>query len=410
MAVRLNYGRQGRFSCEIDPARILAARLAPPVCASFSEAAQAAFAQPLDFPPLAQAFVPGDRVVLALDRHTPRGAELVAEIWKLLEPRGVEADGVLILQPAGLDGGSPQDARRELPDDVRQRVQWKIHDPTDEKQQAYLATSAKGERIYLARDLVEADVAVSVGELAYNPVIGYRGTGSVFYPGLSSVEALSRAHGVGHSELGPDDERPLRQTIDEISWLLGNQFSIQVIAAGGNDVSEVLAGASDAVFRHGKQLLAEHWFVPVEERAHIVIAAVDADAAGHGWRQIGAALATARNLVKKGGKIVILSEMRDELDTGMQLLRDSRNPRNALQPLRKATPPDMIPATQLAVAADWAHIYFLSRMDSDVVDDLFMVPLENEREVQRLIGGDGSCVLLGSAQHVYGEVQSNGTR
>lgn len=405
MALRLNYGYGGRLECDIPPERILAARPAAHPCGALADAVRAAMEQPLEFPPLAQAFVPGDHVVIALDRHTPRAALLISELWSLLATRNVDPSSVLILQPAGLDGVHLTDPRSELPGDVRTQISWKVHDPTDPTQQAYLATTAKGERIYLARELVEADVSITVGQIAYDPVLGHRGTNSVFYPGLSSVEAMSRAHGIGHSELGPDDDRPLRQIIDEISWLLGNQISLQVIASGGNDVAEVIAGAGEAVYRRGKQLLADHWFVPVSQRAQIVVAAVDADAAGHGWNQIGAALATARNLVTKGGKVVLLSEMRAELDSGMQLLRDSRDARNALQPLRKSAPPDLLPATQLATAADWARLYFLSKMDADVVEELFMVPLENEREVARLLTGDATCILLGGAQHVYGSVQ-----
>lgn len=408
MPVRLNYGRSGQFACDVDPARIVAARLPPAACECLASAVAAAVSQPLDFPPLSQVFVSGDRVVIALDRHTPRAAGLIAGIWKVMAQRGVETGSVTILQPAALDGIPLADPRVELPEPIRDQVQWTVHDPTDAVQQAYLASTANGERIYLARELVEADVTVSVGQMAYDPVIGYRGTNSVFYPGLSSADAIGRAHGLGHSELGPDDARPLRQVMDEIAWLLGNQFTIQVIAAGGDDVATVLAGAGESVFRHGKRLLAEHWLVPLEERVDVVIAAVDADAAGHGWSQIGAALATARNLVAKGGKVVILSELHAELDAGLQLIRDSRSPRNALQPLRQQAPPDLIAAAQLASATDWAHVYLLSKMDSGLIDELFMTPLENEREVQRLLSGDGSCVVLGSAQHTFGQVYSNG--
>jgi hypothetical protein len=40
-----------------------------------------------------------------------------------------------------------------------------------------------------------------------------------------------------------------------------------------------------------------------------------------------------------------------------------------------------------------------------MVDELFMVPIDNERELAKLLGGDDSCVILGSAQHAYGEVR-----
>jgi len=405
MPVSLSYGREGRFSCEIDPRRIVARHRGPPQCPGFAAAIRAALAKPLDFPSLVQVCVPGDRVVVALDRHTPCAAELIAEIWHMLDQRGVNAEGFQILQPAALDAVPLADPRSQLPESVRREVQWTVHDPTDARRLAYLAATARGERIYMARELVDADVVLSVGMIAYDPVLGYRGTNSVFYPGLSNTEAVIRSRGEGHSELGPDDERPLRQTIDEIAWLLGTQFSIQVLPAAGGGAAQVIAGAYDRVFRKGKQLLADSWRVLLPERADLVLAAVDADSAGHGWDKVGAALAIARNLVAKGGKIVVLSELDQEPEIGMEIIRKSQTARAALQPIRRQAPVDMIPATQFATAADWARVYLVSKLPVGMVDELFIVPLENDRELAKVLDNDDSCVILESAQHTYGEVR-----
>ena len=409
MAVRLDYGQEGHFDCEVDPEKVLASHFGPVPCPDLAGELRNALEQPFEFPPFAQLFVPADHVTLAIDRHTPQAPTLVAEVWKVLESRGVEPEDVLLLQPPGWDQTPLVDPRVELPAEIRNEVQWVIHDPTEPTNQAYLATTVRGERVYLARSLVEADVALSIGSIEFDSVLGHRGTSSVYYPGLSSTEAISRAHGMGHSELGPDDERPLRQIIDEIGWLLGTQFTIQVIPSAGAGAANVLAGATEAVFRRGTQMLSDAWLMELEHRAQTVVVAVDLDAAGHGWSQIAAALGTARNLVAKGGKIVVLSELRAELGVGMQLIRDSRSPRNALQPLRKQTPPDLIAATQLASSLDWAHVYLLSKMDQNVVDDLFMTPLANETEAQRLINSAESCVFLGSAQHTFARVESHAT-
>ena len=405
MPVSLNYGRQGKFSCEIDPRRIVAQHRGPPQCPNFAANIRAALATPLDFPSLVQVCVPGDRVVVALDRHTPCAADLIAEIWHMVEQRGVTATGLEILQPAALDTVALADPRSRLPESVRHEAKWTVHDPTDARRVAYLAATARGERIYMARDLIDADVVLSVGTIAYDPVLGYRGTNSVFYPGLSNTDAVIRARGEGHSELGPDDERPLRQTIDEIAWLLGTQFSIQVLPSTGGGAANVIAGAYDCVFRKGKQLLADSWRVSLSERADLVLAAVDVDSAGHGWDQIGAALATARSLVAKGGKIVILSELDLEPEIGMEIIRQSQTPREALKPIRKQAPVDMIPATQFATAADWARVYLVSKLPVGMVDELFMVPVENDRELAKLLANDDSCLILQSAQHTYGEVR-----
>lgn len=405
MSISLNYGRRGSFSWDVAPGRVVAHHAAPGQCAGFADRVRAALTKPFDFPSLVQVCVPGDRVVVALDRHTPCAAELVSEIWSMLESRGIAAADLQILQPAALDTVPLVDPREGLSEPVRREIKWTVHDPTDPRRMAYLAATARGERIYLARELVDADVVLSVGMIAYDPVLGYRGTNSVFYPGLSNTEAVSRSRGEGHSELGPDDERPLRQIIDEIAWLLGTQFSIQVLPAAGGGAADVIAGAYDRVFRKGKQLLARYWRVEIENRAELVVAAVDADSAGHGWDQIGAALATARSLVTRGGRIVILSELDAEPEIGIELIRKSDSPRAALQPIRKQAPIDMIPATQFASAADWARVYLISRLPGGMVDELFMVPVENDRELARLLQGDDSCVILDSAQHTFGEVR-----
>jgi hypothetical protein len=206
--------------------------------------------------------------------------------------------------------------------------------------------------------------------------------------------------------LRPEDDRLLREMIDEIAWLLGVQFTIQAIAAAGTEASTVLAGAADAVLRRGKQLLGEQWQLELEFRPEIVVAAVDFDAAGHGWQQVGHALAMARNLVAQGGKIIILSELADQPGCGLETIRNSESPRDALKPLRLEAPSDLLTATELAHATDWATVYLLSRLEGDLLEELFLVPLESEREVQRLLSGEEKCAFVGSAQHTHGRVSS----
>lgn len=389
----------------MDAARVVRFHCPPQPNPRFREDLRKALEHPLDFPPIQQAFIPDDRVVLALDRHTPESPALVAEVWRILQKRGVSPENVLIIQPALREEAELADPRSELPDEIRQRVRWKIHDPADDSDRKYLATTTNGERVYLAREVTNADIVIAIGFIAFDPVIGYRGTSSVFYPGLSSPEAFARALGQGHSELGPTDERPMRQMIDEVAWLLGTQFSIQVVPSSGGGASRVLAGICDTVYRHGKRLLDEQWMVQLDHRPDIVVAAVDQDAAGHGWKQVAAALSTARNLVRNGGKIVILSQLQAELGAGLQLIRECENPRDAFKPLRNLAPPDLIAATQVADAVDWANVYLLSQLESDLAEELFFIPLASQAEIMRLLAGDEACVFLGSAQKTYGQVQ-----
>lgn len=408
MSVVLSYGQQSRFEVALPQDRIVAFCPAPEPLTDLAAQLQSVLEEPLEFPPLSRAVVFGDKVVLALDRHTPQAATLIAGVFQVLISQGVEPADILILQPTALAGPKVTDPRTLLPEEFRTVVQWRVHDATDSKQQAYLATTAGGERIYLDRDVVHADFVLSIGQIGFDPVLGYRGTNTVLYPGLSSTSAVQKSRGFGHQELTPEDDRPLRQLVVEIGWLLGTQFSIQVLPARGNGVSAVLAGLEQSVWKRGCELLAAQREIQLAKRAETVVISVDADAAGHGWEQIGSALATARSLVARGGKVVILSELNgqcSDLSDGMQMVRDCRSPREALKPLRDQVPPDFLTATQLAQTADWAKIYLLSHLDSTLVEDLFMVPLGNEREVAKLLAGAHDCAVIEGAQHTHGRLR-----
>src|SRR5690606_19856544 len=110
-----------------------------------------------------------------------------------------------------------------------------------------------------------------------------------------------KAQGQGHDELTPDEVRPLRQLVEEIAWLIGAQFSVQVIPSSGAGIAEVIAGQADAVLELGRQHINDAWRIDVPERPELVIVAVEADAAGHTWTQIAAALDTARRIVARDG-------------------------------------------------------------------------------------------------------------
>jgi nickel-dependent lactate racemase len=407
--VRLNYGDESLFEFEIDSDRLVAAPSAPRPNSQFKSELLAALRRPVDFPSVEQAVIPGDRVTLALDRYTPGSATLVAGIWEILAPRGLDPDRFVVIQPATRMASDLPDPRAELPEGIRELVPWVLHDPTQRDRCVYLAATATGERIYLAREVVDADFLMAVGSIAFDPLMGYRGTNSVFYPGLSSADAMLRTHGQGHLELGPDEVRPLREMVDEVGWLLGNPFSVQVIPAASQGVSRVLAGVCEPVFSEGKKLLAEQWLVEVDERPDVVIAAIDHAVGPHAWEQLGAAVEVARSLVARGGKIVILSDLNAELSQGLELIRSGQSARDAFRPLRKQAPPDLICATQLAAAADWASIYLLSGLSDDVVDELFLTPVSNETEVRRLLNDESRCLFLESAQFAYGAVRATRT-
>jgi nickel-dependent lactate racemase len=329
---------------------------------------------------------------------------LIRGLWDELLRSRLPPQNLLILQPFEPGGAKQFDPRTELPAEVRDAVGWKIHHPDEESACGYLASTAAGERIYLAREILDADIVVTVGPTSFDRRLGYRGTSSSLYPGLSNAEAVRRCQGQGHRELSPGDSRPLRELNDEAAWLLGTQFTVQVIPSKQGGFSRIVAGEREAVLRQCKQHLDELWLARIDERPEAVIVAVDLDAGGHGWKQVGAALSTARNLVRREGKIVVLTELREKPGPGMALLKESRESSDVYAPLGQLGPADHAETLELLDTLGQATIYLLSQLPPAEVEELHMIPLESSQEVGRLLASLESCVSIESAQHAWGQV------
>src|SRR5262249_42317091 len=149
--------------CDVEADRVVAAHSAPAPLSDPRAGIAAALAQPREYPPLDQCVIPDDHIVLVLERHTPCAPDLIAETWTALERRDVQPADVTVLQPGDFLGSSPRDPRSALPKSVRTQIGWIVHDPTVSSDCTYLASTASGERIYLSRRVLDADVVISIG-------------------------------------------------------------------------------------------------------------------------------------------------------------------------------------------------------------------------------------------------------
>jgi nickel-dependent lactate racemase len=196
----LRYGDGQQFEIDLDSNRIAGRNQPPEPAADFAGEVRRQLAAPLDFPPLELAVVPGDRVVIALDRHTPGATEIIAAVWAVFERRSIKPSDVTILQPASWRLDHLPDPRVALPKPVREQMHWTIHDATDKKRERFLANSAGGERIYLDCEVVDADLVLPIGAVGFDPLLGFRSAGSAIFPGLSNIDSMAKARGQDHSD------------------------------------------------------------------------------------------------------------------------------------------------------------------------------------------------------------------
>ncbi|MEZ6065886.1 MAG: lactate racemase domain-containing protein [Planctomycetaceae bacterium] len=399
-AFPLNYGSTGRLAVEIADGRLHGVVTPPPAIKDVRAATAAAIASPIEFPSLRQAMLPEDQITIVIDLDTPAADQVLAGVWDALANIGVDAGRVTLLHPASVGGEKARDPRGALPREVSAAMHRHVHDPTDEQACSYLATTASGDRIYLAKQLVEADYVICIGAVRFDAFLGYRGTFSAVYPGLSDTENLRRAYGAAHVELGPDDPRPMRERVDEVGWLLGAQFVVQVVPAANGGVARVFAGLAEPVFAVAKQAVRELWGVNINQRVELVIAAVEAEHGVQSWSQVAHALEVAGQVVSRDGRVLLLTQLDRPLTPGLEILRDARTPRESIKPIQEYAREDKGLAMQLAHGVERANVYLLSRLPPDQVEELFMVPLVTEAEAFKVLETGDEVVVLGSAQNV----------
>jgi hypothetical protein len=362
------------------------------------EAANSAIAgaleNPRDYPPLRQVVVPGDRVAIAFDPLIHDAGAFLRVMIPILESAGVEREGITLIFPA--------DGRAGLPAGIPSGMTIVTHDPDDRTQLAYLSATKEGRRIYLNRHLTDADVVIPVGELGFDPVLGYRGPWSLIFPRLSDQEALKAERATFGSlkaePAGGANTHPRLAESFEVSWLLGTQFHIGVVP-GRDGLVEPIAGLETAVRDQGIASVTRHWNFRADGRAELVVAGVGRPGIPSTLEDLAEAVTTAVKLVNRGGKIVLLSKVRGPLGPALQILTGLEDPREATSALRgHEGDADYVVARQLAQALAWADIFLSSDLGESVTEDLSISPLDRPEHARKLVDKSGSCVFVSHAE------------
>ena len=350
-----------------------------------------ALESPFQFEPMRRALTPDDRVAIVLDANLPHAAELLAGVFDHLGTAGIAPAAVTVITPPG----SPQSWIDELPDEFAD-VTAETHDPSDRKKLAYLATTSTERRVYLNRTLVEADFPIVLSGRRYDPVRRYAGAQVSIYPELADDEIIA-------ANAGPYTKQnpwPGREESDEVAWLLGTPFLVQVIEGEGDAIHEVVAGLLNSS-DEGRNRQDARWKCELAETADVAIATITGDPGRVTFLDFARAAAMAAKAVNKGGRIALLTEAAPELGEGADLIRRMDDPRWSA----KFNPPDWAACRLWCRAASHAGLFLASGLPDETVEELFAAPTTLPSEAQRLIHSAGSVVVIPDANKVRIEVK-----
>jgi len=392
--ISLPYGVDDPLILEVS-ARAKAEELGGPMGVAGAEAEERvalALSAPTGGPPLASQIVPGDRVVVALCGDLPQLVPVVAAVGQALTKGGVAAADLTILQAPPLDIATGAGAG--VPEG------WRGFDATVDADTSYLAADSRGEPLYLARALVDADVVIAIGAWAWDAALGGRSPEGELWPTfsrLTSRQAFTR-------QLTRRGRRALpqwRSEMEEIRWQLGLCASLRLVAGRNGSLAEAVFGLPEVAAAQARTRAAS-WRPTVAKAAGLAIASL-ADSRGS-LASLTRAVAAAARATSVQATICVAAK---HLETPGLIF--SRWRQGApLEPLvREAVSTgdvelvaDALQTRLFARALGERRLVLLSELGEDAVEDLEFGFAATPEVVERLAHRATSLVVLHEADRL----------
>jgi len=401
----LRYGEQLELSLDIEADRLSAdCEVRGQPLADPAAAVVAATSEPIEFPSLAQATIPGDQIAIALDFEVPHAESIIAGIIEVLLQGAAEPEMITVVCAPGYVAGGDWSPTQALPEDIREKVVVEYHDPAEKANLAFLGPAQDDSPIYFNRRVCEADVILPVSVTRLADSLGYVGIHGGLYPTFSDDDTQTRFYS---AKSVADAEQTARRRLEaqQAVWQLGVQFTIQVIPGAGNSILHVLAGDCESVAAEGERLSRGAWLHRVAGRASLVVATIEGGPEKQTWENFARALHAASGMVEVDGAIVLCSELECPPGPALQRLAvgDEDQLYNDIQGLQAN---DVVAASTLLIAREQARVYLLSRLDSDTVEELGIGYVSEPTEVARLSQRHETCILLRNAHRALGKIVS----
>ena len=401
--VTLRYGSSSSVELEFDRCTLVAEcgnreRRAP---IDVVERVSEVLDNPVGIPALAKCVTPSDQIVIALEEGVPGGDEIAAAVVRYLADAGVDPDGIIVLRSAADAARRSGNCLLHLPDELQRRVRLVDHDPNDQSGLAFLATSKSGSPIWLNRALTDADMVLPIGCVHGRAVPGHFGLHGAVYPTYADAEAQEKFRSPRALGARGRHRHSIVEAVEEVGWLLGIVFAIQVVPGVADSAEDVVAGAVDAVRRHSRGLYQKIWRSDVPHRARIVVAGIEGGPDQQTWRNLARSLVAAMECVEDEGAIVLCCELAEEPGKAMECLRRARNREEAVREIIDSPPDDALAVAQLVRAQERVDVFFRSGLDSELLEDLMIPAIESDDELNRLISRFPDGILLGNAPFTF---------
>lgn len=409
MKVKLAYGRSGLEIDVPDSANLIQAPDIPGL-ADEKAAIRAALRKPIQSDALAQLVKKGDRVAIShtdITRATPNDRMLPVLLAEL-EAAGIQRSDITLINALGTHRPqTPSELRTMLGEQIVDNYRCIQHNAFDDTNLVSLGKTSYGHPVRINRMMVEADVKLLTGFIEPHFFAGFSGGPKAILPALAGAESVLTNHGVdmvGHpnARWGVTKGNPVWEEMCEMALNINPTMLLNVTMNTRRQITGVFAGDMLAAHNAGCDFARTYSMIETEKLYDIVITTNSGYPLDQNLYQSSKGLSAGRQIVRKGGAIVLAAACEDGLPDGapyIKLLEEAGSVSGVIEMMARPG----FQATeqwQLQIQAEiqsWADVYVYSDgLTEKQIESVLYYPCKTIPEcLNRLINQYGSqiCIL-----------------
>lgn len=287
-----------------------------------------ALQNPIGSPRLKELVNPGETVCLVIPDVTRVWQKTDKFLYKIVEELnkgGVKDKDITIISALGSHRKQSRDEHvKLLGGTLAKRFEVIDHDCFDEDNLVYLGETTYGTPVKVNRKAYECDHIILTGGIVYHFLAGWGGSRKTILPGISSYQTIMKNHSLTLNEnlgegknpnvrSGKLKDNPVHEDMMQAAAFLRPTFMFNVIVDIKGSIVSAVSGSYIEAFYEGCNIVEKLDSVNISEKADLVIATAGGYPKDINFYQTSKTIMNAKEAVKKGGTIIILSQCSEGL-------------------------------------------------------------------------------------------------
>lgn len=380
----------------------------PQAVANVQQAISEALRHPIGSAPLSQLVKPGEKIAILVSditRPVPTYQFLPALLHEL-HSFGILREDITIVFGLGIHRRMTRKEKAEaIGLDILEN--YKTVEP---EQFIYLGRTSRGTPIEVCKEVAEADFLILTGNLEFHYFAGYSGGYKALMPGVSTKAAIENNHKMmldPAAAIGVADGNPVREDIEEFGRKFPRAFLLNVLLNSKKEITQVVAGDPILAHRTGCRLLDQYYKIFVDKPADLVIVSPGGYPKDINLYQAQKGLENAAKVVAKGGKIVLVAELRDGFgeDIFEDWLVNSQSVQEILDKIKEKFVLGGHKAAAIAKILQEHEVLLYSTLPDNVVRKIFFTPLNDLSDLK--VEDAANIYIIPYGNQTLPEVKSN---